>query len=200
MNEWSNEAGCLELLVLVAGVHWLLYNIRVVIPRISSAHCMDLLSRDPNTEQRDGEAGSLLICEGVSRWSLTDMVSLTRLGLPEVEQDMEWWKIHFTRSEAFWVLIPLSWWLDVWFHVLHILLWTWIFKYGKCLLEMWDWFSGFLTLHCQGSIYGIFLLYPHVVKMSGWVIRKTIKKLLDNQSSITTSKVHWQHDVTDDKH
>lgn len=32
MNEWTNEAGCLVLLVLVAGVHWFLYNIRVVIP------------------------------------------------------------------------------------------------------------------------------------------------------------------------
>lgn len=159
---------------------------------------MDLLTRDPNTEQRDGEAGSLLICEGFSRWSLTDMVSLTRLGLPEVEQDMEWWKIHFTRSEAFCFnpsLLMTGCMISCTSHTSLDLNFQ-IRKMPIRNVRLIQWFSN-------SSLPRIYLWnfsYLPSCCENVWLSNKKNHKKIVSQSSITTSKVHWQHDVTDDKH
>lgn len=47
---------------------------------------------------------------------------------------------HFTRSQAFWILTPHFWRLNVWFHMP---LWISVLKRGKCILRTWDWFQWF---------------------------------------------------------
>lgn len=54
-------------------------------------------------EWLEGAFSSIFICEGFGRWVLTDMASFTRLYFPGVEDNMEWWVIYFTRSQALWI-------------------------------------------------------------------------------------------------
>lgn len=195
MNEWmKNKANSLVFSVLVVRVHWFLYNMMAVVTESYLLIAWPINLGPKHWAEGVGETfcWSILISEGFSKWSLADMTSLIRLGVPGVEKDMEWYIIHLTRSQASCVLIPL----DEWFHTL---LWISVFKHWKCILGIWAYFSGFLNFSlpriCSWSFFPLCIC---VFKMSvnnkknHHLYLKSAKKLTGNRPAITTNKMHMR--------
>lgn len=171
MNGWTNEARSLVFLVLGVGFHWLLCDRKVV---VSECYLLMVWACGPKhwaEGMREAFASSIFACEGFSRWFLTDVASLARLGSPGVGGNAEGWTTDLNRSQAFWSSNPVFCYLYVW---LPISLWTSSFKIWKMNFGKWDKFSDFLTFHYQGPVYENFLLYSHVLKLPGLIMRKII--------------------------
>lgn len=150
------------------------------------------LTRDP---KHWAEGWESLLQVHPHLWRLQQMITnryglLTRLGVPGVEEDVEWWTTLFTGNKVSWVLLTgcvishtsLDLNFQMWkMHVRNVSLIQRFSNFSLPRIYLWS-FSP-LPSCCENVWFGN--------KKNHHLDLESAKKLLGNQPSIITNKMHW---------